>query len=196
MPLAAGFAEPVFGSQRTFRAIMEALARPGTIRALSCDLVPPAPLTPELAAAALTLADHEAPLWLDSQLASCPAAIEYLRFHSGASVVAEPAQAAFALISKPAECLPFESFALGTSEYPDRSTTIVLAVSDLASDCGLVLSGPGIAEKAQLHARPLPADMGARLKRNYMLFPRGVDCLLVAAGCVAGLPRSTEIVEG
>lgn len=195
LSLAAGFAEPGLDGQRAFRAMMDALARPGTIQPLRADLAPPAPLTPELAAVALTLADHEAPLWLDPPLAGAPAVADYLRFHSGAAIVADPAEAAFALVSDPAACPPFEAFALGTPEYPDRSTTIVLAVTELTSESGLLLRGPGIADRAQLRARPLPADIGARLERNRALFPRGVDCLLVAPGCVAGLPRSTEVVK-
>jgi alpha-D-ribose 1-methylphosphonate 5-triphosphate synthase subunit PhnH len=37
--------------------------------------------------------------------------------------------------------------------------------------------------------------MPERLEANRRLFPRGVDCLFVAPGRVAGLPRSTELVQ-
>lgn len=193
--LAAGFADPVLDAQRAFRAIMDALARPGTIGPLRTDLRSPAPLTPELAAIALTLADHETPLWLDAPLAAVPAVADFLRFHSGAALVAEPAEAAFALVADPAGCPPFGTFALGTPDYPDRSTTLVFAVSALANEGGFVLRGPGIADRARLAPTPLPADMAVRLQENRALFPRGVDLLFVAPGCVAGLPRSTQIVE-
>ena len=195
MALAAGFAEPVLEAQGVFRAVMDALARPGTIHMLRVALDPPPPLSPELAAIALTLADHEAALWLDGPLACAPAVADYLRFHSGATIAADPAQAAFALVADPVACLPFDVFALGTPEYPDRSATVVLSVSDLGGEHGPVLRGPGIADRERLRARPLPADMAERLTRNRALFPRGVDCLFVAPGRVAGLPRSTEIVE-
>lgn len=193
--LAAGFAEPVLDAQRAFRAMMDALARPGTIQAFRVDIDPPAPLTPELAAVALTLADHDTPLWLDAPLAAAPAVADFLRFHTGASVVSEPAQAAFALVGDAARCPPFDVFEPGTPEYPDRSATVVLAVSALANDGGFILQGPGIAATARLRADPLPTGMGALLRRNRALFPRGVDVLLVAPGHVAGLPRSTEVVE-
>ncbi len=52
--LAPGFADPVHDAQATFRAVMDALARPGLPRPLTPGLTPPAPLTPELAAVALT----------------------------------------------------------------------------------------------------------------------------------------------
>jgi alpha-D-ribose 1-methylphosphonate 5-triphosphate synthase subunit PhnH len=60
--VARGFADPVLDSQSVFRTVMMALARPGTIAELATgQLLPPAPLTPELAAVALTLCDHETP---------------------------------------------------------------------------------------------------------------------------------------
>lgn len=194
--LAKGFDDPVLASQRVFRAVMEALARPGTIEPLAADLRPPAPLTPELAAVALALSDHEAPLWLDAPLARAPAVADYLRFHAGAAIVAEPAAAAFALVADPARLPAFDAFALGTQDYPDRSATLVLAVETLSNAGGFLLRGPGIADCAALHAAPLPRDFAARAKANRALFPRGVDLIFVAPGRVAGLPRSTEIVGG
>lgn len=192
--LAKGFAEPVFDSQRVFRAIMDALARPGLIQPLAAGLEPPAPLTPELAAVALALADHEAPLWLDGPLAGAPAVAEYLRFHTGAPLAARPAEAAFALVADPERLPALDAFALGTQQYPDRSTTLVLAVETLAQTGGLSLHGPGIADRATLGAAPLPPDFSARFAANRALFPRGIDLILVAPSRVAGLPRTTELV--
>jgi len=194
--LALGFADPVLGSQGVFRAVMDALARPGSVRELPSQLTPPAPLTPELAAVALTLADHEAPLWLDASLAAAPAVAEYLRFHTGAPIVADPKAAAFALVSDPAALPAFEAFALGTPDYPDRSTTLVLALDTLDGGPALTLAGPGVKDTALLRAAPLPPGFPARWAANRALFPRGVDLILTAPGWVAGLPRSATILEG
>jgi alpha-D-ribose 1-methylphosphonate 5-triphosphate synthase subunit PhnH len=193
--LALGFPDPVIDAQRVFRAVMDALARPGTVRDLAVDLAPPAPLTPELAAVALALADHEAPLWLDPALAAVPAVAAYLRFHTGAPIVADPAGAAFALVAEPAWLSSFEPFAIGTPDYPDRSTTLVLACDRLASEEGFTLEGPGIERQAALSAAPLPPGFPALWAANRALFPRGIDLILVAPGRVAGLPRSTTLRE-
>ncbi|MCK8785725.1 phosphonate C-P lyase system protein PhnH [Roseomonas sp. NAR14] len=189
-----GFAEPSLDSQRVFRAVLEALARPGQPQRLAGLADAPRPLTPELAAIALALADHEAPLWLDARLAAAPDVAAFLRFHTGAPVVTDPAAAAFALVADPADCPPPEAFAEGTPEDPDRSTTLVLAVGHLTEGIGMTLAGPGIPGRVRLGAGPLPADFAARLRRNAAGFPLGLDHLLAAPGLVAGLPRSTRLV--
>lgn len=194
--LAPGFRDPVRDAQAVFRAVMDALARPGTSRALPAAALPepPAPLTPELGAIALALADHEAPLWLDAPLAAAPAVSEWLRFHTGAPTVADPAAAVFALVADPPRCPPLDAFAQGTPDYPDRSATLVLAVSSLSAGEWLLLEGPGIPGQARLSAAPLPPDFRERLARNRAAFPLGVDHLLAAPGLVAGLPRSARVV--
>jgi len=193
--LELGYADPVLESQETFRAVMNALSQPGTVRSLPSRLTPPAPLTPELAAIALTLADHEAPLWLDATLAAAPSVADYLRFHTGANIVADPKLAAFALVAAPTDLPPFSVFALGLPDYPDRSTTIVLALDALDSGKEHRLVGPGIRDRATLRASALPSDFRSRWMVNHALFPRGVDLVLTSPGRVAGLPRSAMILE-
>jgi alpha-D-ribose 1-methylphosphonate 5-triphosphate synthase subunit PhnH len=193
--LAPGFADPVHDAQDTFRAVMDALARPGRVRSLAPGLAPPAPLTPELAAVALTLTDADTPVWLDPALAAAPEVAEYLRFHTGAPLTGDPAAAAFALISDPARCPPLAEFAAGTPAYPDTATTLVLALDALAEGEGLHLSGPGIRGTARIAPAHLPDGFAAQLAENRAGFPLGVDLILTAPGRVAGLPRSTTVTE-
>ena len=192
---AHGFADPVFEAQETFRAAMQALSRPGELFQLQPELMPPGPLTPELAALALTLVDHETTVWLDPALAADAAAVDFLRFHTGASVVEAPARAAFALVSDPSDLPPLGEFAQGKPDYPDRSTTVLMAVSGLHAGGALVLSGPGIAGENRLAVDTLPPDFLADWHDNHAAFPIGVDVLLVAPGAVVGLPRTTLIRE-
>ncbi len=83
-----------------------------------------------------------------------------------------PGEAAFALIADAAACPDFASFAQGTPAYPDRSATLVLAVTDLSNE-GWRLDGPGIRGSARLSASPLPADILPRLARNHAGFRKG-----------------------
>lgn len=193
--LALGFADQVTQAQQVFGAVMNALAHPGRLQTLRIDIAPPRPLTPELAAVALALADHEAPIWIDARLAAEQAVAEFLRFHTGAAIVARPEEAAFALITDLEEPLPLDRFALGNAEYPDRSTTLVFAVSDLSEAGGWSLAGPGIPARRNLMASPWPHDLAQIVHANLSLFPRGLDVLLAAPGRVAGLPRTTRFVE-
>ncbi|MCW5691695.1 MAG: phosphonate C-P lyase system protein PhnH [Pseudolabrys sp.] len=185
--------DPAYASQAAFRALMECMARPGEIRSLQ-GADAPAPFAPATAALIKSLADYETPLWLDAAFTAAPKAAEWIRFHTGAPLVTDPATAAFALIGD-ARALPdLAQFAQGTSEYPDRSTTVIVQIDAFASDA-IALTGPGIKTTHNFAAAPLPADFAARMKENRALFPRGVDLVFVAGTDIAALPRSVMIGE-
>lgn len=195
MALAHGFADPVHDGQSTFRAVMDALARPGRVRPLASRLSPPAPLTPELAAIALALVDADTPLWLDAPLRAEPEVAAFLRFHTAAPLVEAPREAAFALISDPARCPPLGDFAQGSLAYPDGSTTLVLAMESLSESTGPAFAGPGIRGTVRFAARPLPAEWPAQWAANHAGFPTGIDLLFVASGAIVGLPRSARLLQ-
>ena len=189
--LDGGFADPVMQAQQGFRALMNALANPGTIQELALDLTPPAPLTPELAAVLLTLCDHDTGVWLEPGLAT-EAVTGWLRFHIGSPLNVAPEQAQFAVL-RDSNALQLNSFSLGTDIYPDRSTTIIVAVAALSGGDALVLKGPGIEHSIEISPLGLPGDFIDQWTENRAQFPRGVDLLLVADGAVIGLPRTTRI---
>lgn len=188
-----GFADLVLGAQNVFRAVMDALARPGTVQSIASDAAPPAPLTPELGAVALTLCDHDTLVWLDPMLAANEAVTAWLAFHCGAPLTSDIGEAAFALVSGATQLPRLETLGQGTDEYPDRSTTVVLAVGSAVRP--VTLKGPGI--KDQLTTQlPLPGgDFIGQWAENRARFPRGVDLLLVRDGTVVGLPRTVRISE-
>lgn len=191
--LGAGFAEPVLSSQSTFRAVMDAMARPGTITPIARTAQGPAPLSHSAAAIALSLLDPDTPVWLDRILAS-DAVAGWLRFHTGAPITADPANCAFALIGDPTSAPAFAEFQLGTSDYPDRSTTILFQVDSLVAGPSWTLAGPGIRGTQQFQAAPLPPDFAQQMAANNALFPRGIDLLFAADDGVAALPRTTRLI--
>jgi alpha-D-ribose 1-methylphosphonate 5-triphosphate synthase subunit PhnH len=191
--LAPAFEDPALASQGVFRAVMEAMARPGQAQLLGSRLAAPPPLSLAAAAVALTLLDYETPFWLDQALAAAPEVAAWFRFHTGAPPTADPAQATFAFVSDPAGMPAFDAFSAGSLEYPDRSTTLVLQVASFGHGDGLALCGPGIAGTRAFSAAPLPPDFRARLIANREMFPRGVDLILVAPDAVAALPRSIRV---
>lgn len=182
-----------FASQAAFRALMDCLSRPGQIRTLD-GVGAPAPMVPATAALMRSLADYESPVWLDPAFAAAPAIAEWIRFHTGAPVVANPNHAAFALVADPLALPAFTQFAQGSEEYPDRSTTVIVQVERFAGPA-LTLQGPGIKTTCAFSAQPLPSDLAQRLRDNRELFPRGIDLVFVAGREIAALPRSVRLVE-
>jgi alpha-D-ribose 1-methylphosphonate 5-triphosphate synthase subunit PhnH len=188
--LVPGLADPVHGAQQGFRLVLDAMAHPGRIHDLGGLLAapPPAPLAEAAAVVLLALCDVETPLFLSPSAA--PAA-PYLRFHCGAPLTAAPAEAGFALVANPAELPALDRFALGSDEYPDRATTLILEVASLAPGAGCVLTGPGIDGRIRLAVGGVPEDFWQQRAALARLFPRGLDLILTAGTRLAALPRST-----
>ncbi len=119
---------------------------------------------------------------------------KWLKFHTGAPVIADSSICSFALIGD-ARVLPaLDRFAFGSSEYPDRSTTLILQVESLTQGSVLELRGPGIDGVAKLQATIQPTDLFERLAINAALFPRGIDVVLVHDDAIVAIPRTTRVV--
>jgi len=192
-PIIGGFADPVFEAQSVFRAVMDAMARPGTVQPVRALARPPSPLSATAAAVTLSLCDHDTPIWLDPALRQSAAAASWLAFHTGAPIANTPADAHFAVVCDPSVMMALENFAQGSQDYPDRSTTLVLQVGSLTSGAGLLLEGPGIEHTASLASTSMPRHFVEQWKQNRARFPRGVDLILAAPEGVACLPRTTRI---
>jgi alpha-D-ribose 1-methylphosphonate 5-triphosphate synthase subunit PhnH len=187
--LKPGLADPVHDSQRIFRALLEAMAHPGRPVALGQGIEGPVPLDPATAAAALTLTDYDTPLWID-WIADTPQLRAYLKFHCGCPIVERSQEAAFALVSDPANMPRLALFAQGLDPYPDRSATILLQLPSLADGPKVTLSGPGIRETAEIAPAGLPGWFWNDWRLNAAQFPLGVDIFLTCGEAVIGLPRS------
>ncbi|MBZ9996958.1 phosphonate C-P lyase system protein PhnH [Mesorhizobium sp. BH1-1-4] len=188
-----GFADPVFNAQTVFRAVMDAMARPGSVQPLPALAHPPAPLSATSGAIALALCDNDTPLWLDPALHVSAAIGSWLGFHTGAPLANTPADAHFAFIATPAEMMALDGFSQGTQDYPDRSTTLILQVGDLTSGAPLLLEGPGIETSATIAPARMPRHFVEQWKQNNQRFPRGVDIVLATPDGIACLPRTTRI---
>jgi alpha-D-ribose 1-methylphosphonate 5-triphosphate synthase subunit PhnH len=187
--LSAGFTDPVADAQRCFRAVLDAMARPGHLHKVR-DLEPPPLLCGAAAAVLLTLVDHETPLWVDP---SSDAVRGWIEFHCGAPIVENPFDAAFVLAVSTPDLTGLDS---GTYEMPERSATVILTVDSLNKGDRYWLSGPGLRKPAALSVAGLPADFVEAWQRNHALFPRGIDLVLCAGDTLTALPRSVAIEKG
>lgn len=193
--LPPGFADKVLSAQSTFRSVMDAMARPGSVQRIVPMAGAPDTMMRGTAAVALTLFDHDTPLWLDARMAESSDAVKWLKFHTGVPVVQDSSIASFALISDGGALPLLDRFALGTSEYPDRSTTVLIQVESLDRGRSFELRGPGIDGVATLQASIKPFDLFDRLRVNETLFPRGIDVVLVADDAVVAIPRTTRVMS-
>jgi phosphonate C-P lyase system protein PhnH len=181
--LIGAFEAPPQDAARAFRAALEALARPGTIHEIKGGKAP-APISEAAASLLLTLCDPETPLCLMGAH-DTPAIRDWIAFQIGAPIVG-PAKAMFALGTW-AALQPVTAFPIGTAEYPDRSTTLIVEMERLSQD-GMRLTGPGIETTASL---TLPALEPFQM--NAALFPLGLDFYFTSGTQIAGLPRSTKV---
>ncbi len=181
--LEGGFAEASVQSARAFREILEALARPGTIRRVQ-GATPPAPLSTAAGVALLVLTDPTTRLHL-AGAADCPAVRDWVAFHIGAPL--SGAEDADFAVGTWQALQPIHRFSIGEPDYPDRSATLIVECAQLANH-GPALTGPGIEMATRLN---LPET--AAFRANRALFPLGFDTFFTAGDQIAGLPRSTRV---
>ena len=187
-----GFAEPVFGSQRAFRALMDAFARPGGIADLAGLAGPPRPMSSAAGAILLALADNDTPVFFETDM---PDAQAWVGFHTGAPITGAVSSARFVHLADDSDTTAWSRFAVGTAEYPDRSATLLLPVASLRGGHRLILSGPGIETSSDIAPQGLPKGFADVMAANRAGFPLGFDLVLVSGGEALALPRTTRIEE-
>ena len=198
-----GFANPVIESQKTFRAVLEALAHPGKIVPLLGTPQTPPGTCPTAASILLTLLDSDCSLWIDPAIFT-PTVKSWLTFHTGCAIVPEPAGAQFAWISDLSELPSFSRFYCGTDRYPDSSATLLIKVPALADNpiggeeaVGLRLEGPGVPASRTIYLPGIDFAYIARFvamrAANHEIFPCGVDVYLTTPQTIVGLPRTTRV---
>lgn len=190
-----GFKNPVFDAQKTFDTVMNAMARPGTVKSLAPMASAPCPVFKTSAAIMMTLCDNDTPVWLERALASRNDLANWLAFHTGAPTVVDHSDAQFAYTSNFDSLPDLASFAQGSQEYPDRSTTLIVQVDTLATEHNLILTGPGIQSQSSVSIGDIPTTFLNQWQLNTQRFPRGVDIIFASPTSVMCLPRTTKIVQ-
>jgi len=186
--------DKVFDTQRIYRLMLDAIARPGKIQTLPrLDVCPPPGLTSYLAALAFTLLDGE------TTFATLPANgcwHDYLALNTGARTAGAD-EAEFVILDGREHVPQLAGLSRGSLLSPEKGATVFALVDGVAAGGGgirLMLTGPGVKGSVVLavdglHAANL-ADIGA-LNREY---PLGVDTFFVdSRGNMAALPRSTSL---
>lgn len=184
--------DKVFDTQRLYRQVLDAMARPGKINSLeSLTLTPPPGLNQAAAAIALTLLDSETRFYI-----AAPDSAEYLAINTGATSC-PPDSAEFVFACGDNVLPQLQEVNRGTLLTPELGATVILQVDRIGNDGSgtpLTLTGPGIKDSVQLVINGLQQEnlqILAALNREY---PLGVDVIYVdAGGNIACIPRSSNV---
>ena len=174
--------------QRTFRRLLDAMARPGVIEQLE----------PHdqggIHAAAVSLL--EAVLDHEVTFVVCPAeaaTTETILRTTGSRVAPLP-EADYVLGSGQAIADALRDAKEGDPEFPDRGATVIATVGSVDSGGSLVIRGPGIPGSRALAVDGFGPDLQALFAERNREVPLGIDLVLVAPdGRFACLPRYTRI---
>jgi alpha-D-ribose 1-methylphosphonate 5-triphosphate synthase subunit PhnH len=183
--------DPVHETQAIFRAMLTALSRPGQPVQLPHAAFG-APANPWVAAALLTLVDHETTLACVDE----DATETFVRARTGARKA--PLEAADFVLLEAAALSPAiaRTVKRGSFAYPDDSATLLIDVAANSERWLYATSGPGIAGTRTTELPFAPALVDALQEVNAQ-YPCGVDVLSIdAQGQLVGLPRTTRIVSG
>ncbi|HEX7662163.1 MAG TPA: phosphonate C-P lyase system protein PhnH [Pseudonocardiaceae bacterium] len=178
---------PAATSQQVFRAVLDALARPGKIGLLPVPAgeTRPAALLPLLALADLSTPVHvlsDDPLWTGVVTSA-----------TGAPAVALE-DARLVAVLDPPDPARLRGLRTGSEFAPEEAAQLFVAVADLAEHGDLTLSGPGVPGSRELGVTGLPEGFWAVRAELVRGFPAGVDLVLVTAdGRLAGVPRTTAV---
>jgi alpha-D-ribose 1-methylphosphonate 5-triphosphate synthase subunit PhnH len=175
-----------------FRVILASFSKPAVPVSIASAEDAPFPLFPAAATVLLTLADYQTPIWLSPEL-NQDAVRKYLRFHTGAPITSDTKNAAFAVLSSVETKTKIPDFNLGSHEYPDRSTTIVVQVPSFSTGDVIGVSGPGLNHPIKLMVDEAPRHLWQHIHNNNSLFPIGNDFILSSASQIVTLPRSSHI---
>lgn len=185
-----GFDNPATDSAEAFRVILNAMARPGRISKLGQKNHPEI-LLDSTWALLLTLVDHAGSVFLPNEYA-LPTVIASLQFQTGARIAVAPDNAAFVLAKATEATSLLEACDMGSPEYPDRSTTLIVQCEALLEE-SVTLSGPGIQTIQNFGASGVAAPFWQVLAARRQHYPRGTDVFFTAPGQIAAIPRSTRI---
>ncbi|AFZ58574.1 phosphonate C-P lyase system protein PhnH [Anabaena cylindrica FACHB-243] len=184
-----GFPDPIHDSQKTFRALLDAHARPGTPYLITANLTIPQGLNSGCAAACLTLFDLDVQVWLQPSFE--PQVKAWLLFHTGCRFTTQPEQADFAVIQNIDKFTELSNFNSGTPEKPETSTTLLIQLESFSAGRTVVLTAPGIL-KEQIISPQVPLHFWESWAKNHQSYPLGLDAFLFAKNSVIGLPRTTK----
>jgi alpha-D-ribose 1-methylphosphonate 5-triphosphate synthase subunit PhnH len=174
--------DPVHDTRTTFRALCDAMSRPGTVQTV--------PVAPADHAVAATLVDHEVTMHTpDEDLREAMAA-------QGRLETAAPTDADF-VHARGVPSWDVRDLDRGSLVEPSEGATVLYRVESLSSDpreglSTVAVTGPGVPDRRTVSVG-LPVDELAALAEAQSTYPRGVDAIFAADDRVVAVPRSVSL---
>jgi alpha-D-ribose 1-methylphosphonate 5-triphosphate synthase subunit PhnH len=188
--------DEIHDAQRHFRAVLDAMSRPGRIcRLHSVALTCPPGLHAGSACVAFALFNADVTFHLAGY---SEGAETYLRANSHSRpAIAEKADYLF--LHGQGDAAPLQVAAVGTPSYPETGATAIIQVGRIGKSSGtgglaLSLTGPGIEHRETAFVTDLSPALLEALKARNTEFPLGIDAILISHDdCVLCLPRTTRV---
>jgi alpha-D-ribose 1-methylphosphonate 5-triphosphate synthase subunit PhnH len=173
--------DPVHDTRETFRALCDAMSRPGTIQR--------APAAPADHAVAATLVDHEVTAHTDDETLREALAAQ------GRLELADPEEAAV-VHAGGVPTWDVRDLSRGSLVEPSDGATVLYRVESLSADpvdgaTTVGLSGPGIPGTRTVSVG-LPASELAAIAEAQSTYPRGVDAVFTTVDRILAIPRSVR----
>ncbi len=177
--------------QAVFRALLDAMARPGKVNPLPAQ-ASGAGAAPGILAVMTCLVDHQAAYWISPALGE---EVERALSYRTTARRVQAADAGFVAVDGPGAVHAVSRASVGTIEYPDEGATVIISCDSLTrGPVRLTLYGPGVCGAGTLRVAGVPVEAFRTVSRRNRDFPLGIDLILVAAdNSAACIPRSNRI---
>lgn len=188
----SGFCE-IFDSQKNFRAIMDAMSKPGKVKKLTEHkfINYPANFNPYVLSVLKTLGDNSVSF-------SAPVeALKYIELNT-LMVTENLKKADYHVFYGDRYLNEIMDVKIGTAEFPEDSATLVISVEDIkegtSSGLSARLKGPGIKDFNDITFKGLDIRYMADIKELNSSYPLGIDVILVGLdGSIACISRTTRL---
>lgn len=172
-------------AQAVYRAVLDAFARPGTIRLLPRTAYPSALLS------AMSLADLET----GTHLLEAPGE-EWTSVLATATGAPQTSlrDAKFVTALRPLTDDELGEVSVGTPLSPESGATVIIAVDSVRGGDAVRLTGPGVPQPIEFAPHGISTGIWETRERLVSAFPTGVDLLFVGRdGDLVGIPRTTVV---
>ena len=186
-----GYQDQTHSSQNMFRTMLKAISFPGSIFTVPENLETDNVIYSSTANIIFTLFDIDTKIFIDSEKIS--KIQNFITFNTNANCIEKSNHCDFAIIQN--KEFNIENFNLGTDEYPDNSSTIIIEVEDLINGEELIIEGPGIEKTKSISPTNLPKNFQSQWQNNNFIFPRGVDLILTCKDDFFCLPRTSKVLK-